>query len=162
MYQIFEVPLESGLLGIAPMPGRSGLYDQDLISLFQWSPSIVLSMTTALEMEHGGADALGSDLTNAGIHWVNLPVPDFGAPPEETVALWEVASAKAHRVLISKGRVLAHCYGGCGRSGMAVLRLMAEAGVDPDVALERLRQSRPCAVETDAQFRWAAEGYANG
>ena len=51
-----------------------------------------------------------------------------------------------------------HCFGGCGRSGMAALRLMVEAGEDADEALERLRAVRPCAVETDAQLRWARAG----
>ncbi|MDH5531227.1 MAG: protein phosphatase, partial [Paracoccaceae bacterium] len=45
---------------------------------------------------------------------------------------------------------------GCGRSGMAVLRLMVEAGEPVDVALIRLRKVRPCAVETDAQLAWAS------
>ena len=37
-----------------------------------------------------------------------------------------------------KGCTLVHCYGGCGRSGIALLRLMCEAGEAPDHALERL------------------------
>ena len=41
---------------------------------------------------------------------------------------------------------------------MALLRLMAEAGEDVDMALARLRSVRPCAVETTAQQAWAALG----
>ena len=47
--------------------------------------------------------------------------------------------------------------GGCGRSGMAVLRLMIEAGEDAETALARLRTIRPCAIETDAQMAWARD-----
>ncbi len=43
---------------------------------------------------------------------------------------------------------------------MALLRLMVEAGEDPGAALSRLRAVRPCAVETAAQFDWAAAGTA--
>ncbi|SMY06745.1 hypothetical protein LOM8899_00875 [Flavimaricola marinus] len=53
------------------------------------------------------------------------------------------------------GKVLVHCFGGCGRSGMAVLRLMIEAGEDGATALTRLQELRPCAVETEAQRVWA-------
>jgi len=53
------------------------------------------------------------------------------------------------------GSVLVHCKGGCGRSGMAALRLMVEAGEDPHLAFARLRDVRPCAVETEAQLAWA-------
>lgn len=162
MFQIFEVPLKHGLLGISPMPGRGGRYDADLTAIFHWKPSLVLSMTPMSELVQARADSLRSDLKTAGIRWAHLPVPDFGAPPEETALLWADASVHAHKALTDGGRVLAHCYGGCGRSGMALLRLMAEAGIEPDDALSLLRQARPCAVETDAQYRWAAEGYADG
>ena len=37
-----------------------------------------------------------------------------------------------------------------------MLRLMVEAGEEPQAALTRLRGLRPCAVETDAQYEWAA------
>src|SRR5690606_33735699 len=53
------------------------------------------------------------------------------------------------------GRVLVHCLGGCGRSGMVALRLMIGAGETPEVALRHLRGVRPCAVETEAQLAWA-------
>ena len=70
-------------------------------------------------------------------------------------AAWPEVSALAAGILSSGGGVLAHCYGGCGRSGMAVLRLMVEAGEDAQAALIRLRAVRPCAVETEAQLAWA-------
>ena len=38
---------------------------------------------------------------------------------------------------------------------MAALRLMVEAGEDGVAALARLREMRPCAVETEAQMAWA-------
>jgi len=53
------------------------------------------------------------------------------------------------------GKVFAHCYGGKGRSGMVLLRLMVERGLDPDQALQDLRRVRPGAVETQAQWLWA-------
>lgn len=161
MFKIFELPLGNGLLGISPMPGRGGTYDADLSAVLRWRPSLVLSMTTAQEMTQRGADGFGSDLKIAGVIWTHLPLPDFGAPTEQTTALWNDNSERAHAFLEVGGRVLAHCHGGCGRSGMALLRLMAEAGEEPASALDRLRLTRACAVETDEQFRWAAEGFAD-
>jgi protein-tyrosine phosphatase len=46
--------------------------------------------------------------------------------------------------------------GGCGRSGSVALRLMVETGEAAADAFIRLRAARPCAVETDAQYRWAS------
>lgn len=162
MFEISELTMEQGLLGISPMPGRGGAYEADLSALLHWGPDLVLSMTTLPELMHRGADGLGSDLTAAGVTWMHLPVPDFGAPPEETADLWPESSVRAHQTLALGGRVLAHCHGGCGRSGMALLRLMAEAGENPKIALKRLRQTRACAVETDEQFGWAAAGFLDG
>ena len=39
---------------------------------------------------------------------------------------------------------------------MAVLRLLVERGEAAEPALARMRAARGCAVETEAQFRWAA------
>ncbi len=114
-------------------------------------------MTSLHELQEAGAETIGDDLARHGIVWRHLPVPDFGAPPEETARQWPDAAAEAHAILDAGGRVLTHCYGGCGRSGMASLRLLIERGEAPDAALQRLRTARPCAVETDGQFRWAAE-----
>jgi protein-tyrosine phosphatase len=162
MFQIFELSLGRGLLGISPLPGRSGAYDADLIAVLRWNPDLVISMTTRQEMAHRGAADLGADLINAGTDWAHLPVVNFGAPPSDVAEMWEKTSMRAHKVIAGKGRVLVHCQGGCGRSGMVALRLMAEAGQAPERALARLRQVRPCAVETDEQFRWAAAGGMDG
>ena len=77
----------------------------------------------------------------------------FGGTPANLAI--SILGALYHRALTGRGRVLIHCKGGCGRSGMVALRLMIEAGEAPDEALARLRSVRPCAVETDAQMRWA-------
>lgn len=154
-FHIADLPLLKGIIGICPMPGRSGAYEADLGALLRWSPDLVLTMTTAAELAARDAGSLPRDLALHQIAWLHLPVADFGTPPPETAALWPAASAGARQVLQAGGRVLAHCMGGCGRSGMALLRLMVDAGEDPDSALSRLRAARPCAVETAAQALWA-------
>ncbi|WP_435257428.1 phosphatase domain-containing putative toxin [Thioclava sp. FR2] len=155
-FQIAELDLLRGQLGICPMPGRGGRYEADLAAIVQWSPDLVLTMTTREELAAKGADDLPADLALHGIHWVHLPIPDFGTPPGQTAAAWPDTSAHARAILANGGRVLAHCMGGCGRSGMALLRLMVDAGEDPDSALLRLRSARPCAVETPEQLAWAS------
>ena len=155
-FSISELTLGNGWLGISPIPGRSGNYEADLTAVLRWEPSLVLTMTTSAELERVGAGGFADDLRAAGVAWRHLPIADFGAPEDETRALWPEASGVAHAVLESGGKVLAHCFGGCGRSGMALMRLMVEAGEDADPALERLRDVRPCAVEAEAQRAWAS------
>lgn len=155
-FEIADLPLLSGRIGICPIPGRSGNYETDLTSLLNWKPDLVLTMTGETELELVGALAFGNDLEAAGIVWAHLPITDLGAPDDKISARWPSVSQRALAILADGGRVLAHCFGGCGRSGMALMRLMVEAGEDADRALDRLRDARPCAVETESQRTWAA------
>ncbi|KNG94465.1 protein phosphatase [Pseudaestuariivita atlantica] len=145
-----------GAIALSPLPGRFGDYAADLACIRDWSPALVISMTTAPEMASRGAARMDADLSEAGIAWAGMPVPDFGAPRGESG--WDAVSHRAHGVLDGGGRVLIHCFGGCGRSGMAALRLMVERGEDGPAALLRLRDARPCAVETQDQLDWALAG----
>jgi protein-tyrosine phosphatase len=155
-FGVAELAAGGGRIGLCPMPGRAGDYAGDLAAVLSWAPGLVVTMATAAELALGAA-ALPEDLAAAGIAWRHLPVADFAA---ESAALrdgWAGVSAEARAMLGAGGRVLVHCLGGCGRSGMAVLRLMVECGEAPEVALARLRQARACAIETEEQRRWAAQ-----
>lgn len=154
-FAIYSVALRQGLIGMCPMPGRNGDYSKDLASVLAWSPKLVVSMTPASEMAAFGADGLASDLESSGVTCVQLPVSDYRVPSERQSVLWDEVSKEALGALDRGQNVLFHCNGGCGRSGMGVLRMMVESGEDAYTALLRLRIVRPCAVETDAQFDWA-------
>lgn len=147
-----------GLLALSALPGRGGDYAQDLEHIRDWKPSIVVSMTTLSEMTEFGAEMLGVDVRERAARWAHLPVADFGVPDEQVEKDWPKVAVSVLTSLRGGGRVLVHCMGGCGRSGMVALRLMIEAGEPVDLALGRLRAVRPCAVETDEQFEWAKKG----
>ena len=157
-FTLYALHVAQGIAALSPLPGRGGDYTGDLAHLRDWQPAIVISMTTLAEMVACGAGNLGHDLQDSGTRWMHLPVADFGAPTPEIEEAWHKASRMALGAVQGGGRVLIHCNGGCGRSGMAMLRLMIEAGEAPEAALARLRAVRPCAVETDAQMRWAFAG----
>ncbi|MFC3118624.1 phosphatase domain-containing protein [Jhaorihella thermophila] len=147
-----------GTLAICPLPGRGGRYRGDLDLIRDWKPGLVLTLTTDSEMAKAGAQLLGTDIQSMGSRWRHLPIADFGTPAPRVERLWPEASQAARQALQGGGRVLVHCNGGCGRSGMIALRLLVEIGEDPQAALEHLRRVRPCAIETDAQMQWALAG----
>lgn len=152
---IHALPVAGGILAICPLPGRHGNYADDLEHMREWQPALVLTLTTRIEMVTEGAETLGQDLQDRGSRWFHLPIEDMGAPDTQVTQQWDNVSRIALAALRGGGRVLVHCMGGCGRSGMIALRLMVEAGEDPAAALNRLRHVRPCAVETEAQMEWA-------
>lgn len=153
-FSICELTAGAGILGICPAPGRHGQYAADLHAILGWAPDLVLSMTEPAELERIGAEGLAEALGAGGIGHVPLPVRDFGVPLGATLRHWPAAAQQARRLLGAGGRVLVHCHGGCGRSGMAVLRILVEMGEDGPAALARIRRVRPCAVETTAQQEW--------
>jgi protein-tyrosine phosphatase len=157
-FVIHALPVLRGILAIAPLPGAGGDYAADLVHLKDWRPAMVMTLTTLSEMAVVGAANLGHDVVHIGTRWVHVPVADFGVPDAAGAAIWRSAASVASPALRGGGRVLIHCQGGCGRSGMAALRLMIAAGEAPDAALARLRAVRPCAIETQSQMRWAMQG----
>lgn len=157
-FSITEVPLRAGVAGLSPLPGRGGDYAADLAAIRDWAPALVISLTTAEEMARKGAGGFGDDLRRLGIGWAELPLADFTAPDDTLTTRWMLIAERASAILDGGGRILAHCMGGCGRSGAAVLRLMVEAGEEPQAALARLRALRPCAVEKPEQLHWATKG----
>ncbi len=154
---IYALQVGGGTLALTSMPGRGGAYADDLDLIADWKPGLVISMTTEVEMIQDGARSFGADIQGRASRWVHLPIEDFGAPHKDILELWPRVGANARQALSGGGRVLVHCRGGCGRSGMVVLRLMVECGERPEDALKRLRAVRPCAVETNAQMSWAVE-----
>lgn len=147
-----------GTLAIASMPGRGGNYADDLDLFGAFKPGLVITMVSSAELETDDLRQLGFDIQALGSRWAHVPVADMGVPDRRAEAAWVSASEQTRAALAGGGRVLVHCQGGCGRSGMAVMRLMIETGEDPEAGLKRLRAVRPCAVETDEQLAWAMAG----
>ncbi|WIY27192.1 protein-tyrosine phosphatase family protein [Parasedimentitalea psychrophila] len=152
---IYALSVADGILALCPLPGAGGNYRGDLDHIHDWQPGLVISMTTEAEQVAVGGATLGSDIQSMASRWVHLPVSDFGTPSPDILTKWSSVSHMARKALVGGGRVLVHCRGGCGRSGMVVLRLMIECGEAPETALSRLRAVRPCAVETPEQMKWA-------
>ena len=155
---MYALPVGGGTLAIASLPGRGGDYRGDMDVFHEWKPGIVVTMTTAEELAEVGGQNLGNDVQTMASRWCHLPVRDFRAPGPEAEAKWPEVSRNVRHALNGGGRVVVHCRGGCGRSGMVALRLMIECGEDRFEALNRLRALRDCAVETKGQLQWAFAG----
>ncbi|MFO7759281.1 MAG: protein-tyrosine phosphatase family protein [Roseovarius sp.] len=157
-FVIHALHVGGGTLALAPLPGASGDYGADMAHLRDWKPALVITLVTPEEIAECEAFTLGTDLQEAGTRWISYPIQDFGTPAPDQFAAWPDASEMMRAALKGGGRVMIHCNGGCGRSGMVALRLMVETGEAPDAALDRLRAVRPGAVETAAQMAWARRG----
>lgn len=157
VFTIAQLPAgKRGTIGICHLPGLSGDLKSDLAALTAWKPDLVVSMTEREEMEKAGCHGIGNLLGAMRIAWSHLPIRDYGGPEGTSEKAWPELSMTIHRLLENGGRVLLHCRGGHGRSGMIALRLLVENGEIPGEALRRIRIVRPAAVETKAQADWAS------
>jgi len=150
-FEVFAVPTGAGLLAISPRP----VSRRDATLLCAWAPDIVLSLTENPLLRGDWLADVEMAVCQHHIDWLHVPVPDFGVLSVQYAAPLAHSIAVICAVLGRGGRVLIHCDGGCGRSGMVALRVMIAAGEDADSALARLRTARPCAIETSEQLAWA-------
>ncbi len=154
-FEIFEMPAGQGRLALSPLVGRNGTYDADVAAVLAWRPALVVTLVEGHELALHGATAFGSLIAAQGAQWDHRPVKDFDTPDPQDALQWAAYIDGVAARLIAGERVLVHCLGGCGRSGMVVLRTLVALGEPADQALARLRARRPCAIETDKQMLWA-------
>ena len=90
-----------------------------------------------------------------GMAWHHLPIRDVSIPDPVFEGAWETQGAALRQKLRDGERIVIHCRGGLGRTGMIAARLLIELGETPDRALQRVRAVRPGAVETLEQEDYA-------
>lgn len=86
--------------------------------------------------------------------WLHAPIRDFDTPDPGFQTGWPTLSQRLRKRLDAGERVLVHCRGGRGRSGMIAAALLIDAGISPDGAIMAARDVRPGAIETSGQETW--------
>jgi ADP-ribosyl-[dinitrogen reductase] hydrolase len=161
--QIAEVLLKAGegRLGLTLCPGKkdpSWNWDRDLNEDLKvvraWGATIVVTLIEDHEFRLLGLESLGEDIRGLGMDWMHLPIRDVDVPDERFEDAWFQAGATLHARLDAGDRILIHCRGGVGRTGLVAGRLLVERGCVPRTAVNRVRAVRPNAIETMEQERY--------
>lgn len=150
-----------GLVGISFCPGKkddfsmSGAWHRDLsIDLdvvFRWGAKAVVTLIEAHEMRNLGVQHMGEEVNRRQMQWFHMPIVDVCTPSDVFERAWAVNGRLLNSLLREKANVFVHCKGGLGRAGTVGAKLLIEAGMSPDVAIERVRSARPGAIETPQQ-----------
>jgi len=150
-----------GLIGMTICPGKkfrrgqTGDWyrdlDLDINAISQWRADAVVTLIERHEFTLLRVPGLGEAVEAAGIQWHHLPIRDGSVPDDLFETLWVYSGHRLRSMLAAGGRVLVHCQGGLGRSGMIAARLLVEMGIKADDAIRRVRNARPGTIETSAQ-----------
>jgi protein tyrosine phosphatase len=159
-----SVPGMPGLIGMTICPGKKGpsLYgapwnrDLDVDMQYicdEWHANIMVTLLEKHEFEMLGIEAMEELASQRWktIQWIHLEITDGGIPDERFEQRWLQVRAQLITALANGDRVLVHCRGGLGRTGLVVAQLLIETGVSPDEAIKSVRTARKGAIETEEQ-----------
>ena len=161
--QIAQVLLEPamGSLGLTLCPGKKDSSNnwnrdlaQDLQVIRDWGATIVVTLIEDHEFQILSVQTLERDVRALGMDWLHLPILDVSIPDHRFEDAWVLEGPKLHKRLDCGERILIHCRGGLGRTGLVAARILVERGCDPQIAIKRIRAVRPHAIETSAQERY--------
>jgi len=163
--RIAQVPAGAGLVGLTICPGKrdasvfGASWDRDLDAdvrvIREWGAAAVVTLIEDHEFGMLGVERLSQAVRDAGMEWHHLPIRDVHVPDARFEAGWASAVVRIGDRLRNGERVLVHCRGGLGRTGMVAARLLVEfAGATPQQALDDVRAARHGAVETPEQEAW--------
>ncbi len=142
-----------GILAIAPAPPPEPRLAKALERWQKLGISTVLSLMEPGERE--GWDREGDFCEELGIRFYSLPIRDHSIPkPDEMEKIIEVLTTIEARLKAGE-RVVAHCFGGIGRSGMATIALLMIGGISMEKAIELVTLARGLdCPETEEQLEW--------
>lgn len=115
----------------------------DLVAAKKFTDVIVL-------IEGDAGEALKNAYLEKGINAIHCPIDDFGIPSFEELTNWipqivDLVKSKDHKILI-------HCMGGCGRTGLISACVFAALkSTSGQESIRSIRERIPHAVETSQQ-----------
>jgi ADP-ribosyl-[dinitrogen reductase] hydrolase len=152
------VPGLSGSIGITFCPGkkdmnsRSGIWDRDLDTdmktLTNWGTQNLVTLMEDHEFDLLGVRQLPYAALAQGLTWFHIPIRDVSVPDFRFHERWPDIGMRLMTTLTGGGRVVVHCRGGLGRSGVVAALLLIESGMDNGTAMNMVRKIRPGAIET--------------
>jgi protein-tyrosine phosphatase len=147
-----------GRMAISPRPRGGEWLDDEMKGWRQAGVDVVASLLEADEAEDLGLDKERKFSEANGMEFRSLPIADRSVP---------VSEAEASRLLadldeaLRRGKNVAiHCRQGIGRAGLIASALLAETGISPFEAIQRVSAARHVAVPETAEQRAWIEAFA--
>lgn len=144
--------ITSGKIGLTILPGRqdySRAIDEDLKQLKSYKVGTVIPLITDDEFDHFGVSDLMKKYNEYEFNVKRLPIMDQLVSSEQEMK--DLVSF-IDKQLKNNDRILLHCVGGLGRSGLVAACYLKYKGLNTDQAIASVRKTRgPRAVESKVQ-----------
>ncbi len=157
----------SGMIGLTICPGKHDRHaltgawardlDVDLVAIREWGATALVTLIEDHEFALLKVPDLGARARGLGLDWHHLPIQDVSVPDERFESGWRKSGPELLARLRRGERVVVHCRGGLGRSGLVAGRMLVELGVNPRDAINRVRAGRRGAIETQPQEEYVLQ-----
>jgi protein-tyrosine phosphatase len=161
---VVEAGATPGMIGLTICPGKHDRHaltgawardlDADLMAIREWGATALVTLIEEHEFELLKVPHLGARAKRMGLDWHHLPIRDVSVPDERFESAWVKSGPELISRLRAGERLVVHCRGGLGRSGLVAARMLVELGIAPKDAINRVRAGRRGTIETAEQ-----EGY---
>ena len=132
----FSWVIEGEIAGMA-RPGHG-------LAIWPWLAEKGIGLVVSLTDDAPDSDLLATH----SLDLLHLPISDFGAPDEATLAEF---LRKTRFFADRKMGIVVHCGAGVGRTGTMIACFLVDRGRSPEAALRDVRAARPGSVETIEQ-----------
>ena len=160
--RIAGIQVGSGTIGMTFCPGKHDIGSDgvlwardprvDLDAIVQWGASSIVSIMERDEFTALNVPDLGSLVLARGMAWHHLPVADQSVPSGNFMHAWSSLSKSLQRRLAAGEKIVLHCRGGLGRTGLIAALLLIDLGWGADAAIKLIRETRSArAIETKEQ-----------
>lgn len=138
-----------------PCPGTQQVeLKTSLAQLVEAGASAVLTLMPSEEMERNQVTDLPNFCAELKLQWFHLPIEDDHAPEQEFNLAWQANHKKIHALLKNGHKLVIHCKGGTGRTGLVAAQILLERGLMLDEVVDRVRSIRPKALKIPAHLAY--------
>ena len=152
------VPSDRGQIGMTICPGKHGAGEHgtawerdlsaDLKVISEWGATALVTVMELSEKRKFGVTDLGVAATKSNLKWLHIPIADGAVPDNRFDDAWWRVAPTVLQYLRNGCKIVVHCRGGLGRTGLVVCLLLVEMDESPEQALKLVRAARPGTVET--------------
>lgn len=160
--RIAGIEVGAGVIGMTFCPGKHDVgsdgvrwardLEIDLDAVMQWGATCIISIMERDEFSILNVPELGGKIQSRSMAWHHLPIADQSIPWGDFLYTWSCLSKSLQRRLAAGEKIVLHCRGGLGRTGLIAALLLIDLGWGADAAIKLVREARSSrTIETKEQ-----------